>query len=41
MKKMQTILFFLFIALFWSCSLVEHDEESKLRYLVNTKILQV
>ena len=27
MKKMQTILFFLFIALFWSCSLVEHDEE--------------
>ena len=24
---MQTILFFLFIALFWSCSLVEHDEE--------------
>lgn len=27
MKKIQTILFFLFIALFWSCSLVEHDEE--------------
>lgn len=27
MKKMQTILFFLFIALFWSCSLVELDEE--------------
>lgn len=27
MKKILTILFFLFIALFWSCSLVEHDEE--------------
>lgn len=27
MKKMQTILFFLFIALFWSCSMLEHDEE--------------
>ena len=27
MKKIQTILFFLFIALFWSCSMLEHDEE--------------
>lgn len=27
MKKILTILFFLFIALFWSCSMLEHDEE--------------